>query len=122
MTTQGWDPPQIPVLLQILLQKTREGKLKWQQTVDEHTFLAAQPDERVIEISAVFGGVREWEDRRVRDVTINFVVRDADGNPLVEHFAIGDNTLEYELYKSAERVARRVDEEVARLIEWANSV
>lgn len=122
MTPETNDTPKLSLLLQTLLRKTREGKLQWQQTVDEHTFLAGQPDDRVLEISAKFGGVREWEERLMRDVVVNFIVRDGDGNPIVEHSAVGDNTLEFDLYKSAERVARRVDQEVEKLIEWANSV
>ena len=65
--------PDYGAIFQALLQKTREGKLAWQETADAHTFVAAVRGERTFEISLVFDDFRDIVQ------AVHLVVRDSEG-------------------------------------------
>jgi hypothetical protein len=97
-------------IINALVKKTKEGKLRWQETAQERTFLAAVKGQRTFEIS------QDWVDTTER---IRLVIRDVDGRPFVEQvFNITGPRLDAianevrNLYECAKRIALDVDEKV----------
>jgi hypothetical protein len=92
--------PSYDAMIRALLERTREGKLEWNETADEDAFLAAVKGQRTFEIRTEGGRG-----------PVQLVVRDAEGKvylttpPSVSNDAIS-------LYRVARRLALRVDERV----------
>ena len=95
--------PDYTGLLDALLAKTRAGKITWQETADEDTFLAAVHGRQTFEIS------------RHGDFAV-LTVRDRDGKLL---FRTSQTSLDAanELWRLARRIAMRVDEKIDSALE-----
>ena len=101
-------------VIQLLLEKSSEGKLNWRQTADEHTFITAVGETQTAEVG-------RWDDGYV------LVIRDESGRRLLDLEELAPHATEtgdprlilrYELerlYRMTSRSARDVvgDEEAA---------
>ncbi|OHB68748.1 MAG: hypothetical protein A2V70_01795 [Planctomycetes bacterium RBG_13_63_9] len=89
--------PDYNVLLQALIDKTKAGKLRWEETADEDTFVAAVKGQRTFEVSG-------------KDAP-QFVVavRDEEGKVF---FQTPASSMARELFLLARRVALHVDEKI----------
>ena len=82
-----------------MVEKTKAGKLDWQPTAEEGTFLAAVRGEKTFQIS---------EEGKFSRVLL--VVGDKDGRPIIR--ANSRSSLARELYLTSGRIALRIDENV----------
>jgi hypothetical protein len=102
--------PNYDLLLQALIEKTRAGKLRWQETAEENTYLAAVKGERTFQVHSNDQG-------SVQVLT----VRDGDGSVAIK-YVTGNNPTFSELHQLARRVALRVDEKIDSTLELLNSL
>lgn len=123
MTTIDFqNPPGYDELLYTLIEKTRQGKLEWQETAEEDRFLAAVKGVQTYDISAEFGGDRESEGRVVQDVQVRLTVRDREGRIFLDIRESGQDSAAYELFEVARRVAMRIDERIDQTVELLKSL
>ena len=97
--------PQYDAVVEALLEKTREGKLTWQETADPDTFLAAVKGKQTFEIR------QDSEE----PVLIDLVVRDGGGNVSFNVSFDTRHSLDSpaeDLFALAKRLATRVDEKI----------
>ena len=103
--------PNVEVLVEKLIEKTREGKLGWEQTAADDVFIAAVKGVQSFQIR------REAVEPFSGPFRFTLVVKDRDGNAAIEHSeapiktAYGAGPLE-QLFLIAKRVACRVDEKI----------
>lgn len=109
--------PDYETVLQALLEKTKQGKVAWQETAKEDTFVAAAKGEQTFEItyidpSRTAGGVVIGAGAPYAVLT----VKDREGKLLFETPSDGLATA-LELFRAARRVALRVDEKIESTLE-----
>ena len=99
---------QVEKLVQKLTGLTQEGKVLWEQTVDERTFLAS--------VASVVISVRELPPYDAPDY--QFTIRNAEGRVLDEAIARGGDewTRLRGLYEMARRQALHVDEALSDIL------
>lgn len=117
MTTDLNATPDYDALVQALVQKTKAGRLVWEETADENAFLASVKGERTFEISlklfsrdprlAVFEGALGDKSGPISRAVL--VVRDGNGKVLLE---TPPSSLTSDLHGLARRIARHVDENI----------
>jgi hypothetical protein len=107
--------PDYNTLLQTLLQKTREGKLVWQETADASTFLAAVRGERTFEINLVVSDASDYVQG------VRLLVRDSEGKLLFD-VSMPHRAPASSLYDLAKRIATRVDEKIDSTMELLGSL
>ena len=105
--------PDYDALLQTLLQKSREGKLVWQETADPASFIAAARGERTFEIS------------RSGD-SFDLTVCDSQGRQILRMSAATHNVVYFDsvrdLYQLAKRIATHLDEKIDSTMELLGSL
>jgi hypothetical protein len=90
-------------IIETLLEKTKEGKLRWQETAEEGTYLAAVKGQRTFAISL------DWN---ATSGPIRLVVRDVEGKAFLDARFSYANPIARELYDLAGRIALNLDEKV----------
>ena len=103
MTVDRNKAPDYQKLFQTLLNKTEAGKLRWEETASEDTFLAAVKGQQSFELRPVPGSA-----------SIHLTVRDAAGKVL---FEVNEGGAGRELYKFARRLALRIDDKLENSLE-----
>jgi hypothetical protein len=130
--------PDYEKIIDALIEKTKQGKLRWHETADEHTFLAAVKGQRTFAISQVGAeeesgstSITPWDDATER---FQLVIRDVDGQAFVEKTfrvappgSIGSSGSEStysetadkakDLYETVRRVVLNVDEKVDETVQ-----
>jgi hypothetical protein len=123
--------PDYEKIIDILVEKTKEGKLLWHETAEERTFLAAVKGQRTFQISQVGGeesgstSTADWDDATER---FQLVIRDVDGRAFVEKtFRVGPPGSESadseaadkarSLYELVRRVALDLDEKIDETVQ-----
>jgi hypothetical protein len=111
--------PDYEKIIDALIDKTKEGKLQWQETADERTFLAAVRGERTFQIS------QDWEDALER---FQLVIRDADGRAFVDKLfyiarpvSAAANKAR-NLYELVRRISLNLDEKVDETVQLLNGL
>lgn len=100
--------------VQALLEKTREGKLRWEETADEDAFLVSIRGEQTVEI-------RSAPSILVNDNRYEVVVRDREGKVLFDFSALQRSTAA-SLYQQAKRIASRIDEKLDSSLQLVKSL
>lgn len=133
--------PEYDALFETLLEKTRDGKLVWQETAHEKTFVAAVKGVQTFEITGalkvpnrqatILGTkvppsqaeqepVSEIRQLRGRDdfltEAVALVVRDSQGNRLFQT-PLNESPAARELFRIARRMATRIDEKIEASLE-----
>ncbi len=103
--------PDFDVLIEMLLVKTRSGKLDWQPTAGEDTYVAAVKGQRTFEISKEerLQNVMMGAGVASRHPMCTMKVRGPDGELLIE---TTPSNLSDQLFEVARRLALRVDENI----------
>ena len=105
MSTETEQKPRVDLLLNELVEKTRAGKLRWQDTAAENTFLAAVRGLYTYEVSSNDQG--SVQVLRVRDDKGRVVVKVVrGGDPLID-----------ELHSLARNVALGTDERIEEALD-----
>ncbi len=115
MTADFNATPDYDGLLQALLEKTKAGRLVWQETADEKAFLASVKGQRTFEIilkpfpeDSLAAELMGHEKGVLIDQAV-LVVRDANGKVLLE---TPPSRLTSDLHDLARRIATHVDESI----------
>jgi hypothetical protein len=110
--------PEFDVLIEALAKKTREGKLRWEETAEENKYLAAVKGIQTFEISHR-SYMTEWSQPDTVEET-RLIVRGEDGRVLLDHTT--DYLVAYNLFKLAQRVAMRVDDRIDASLQLLNGL
>ncbi len=106
--------PDYDKIIDALVEKTKQGKLRWQDTAEESTYLAAVKGQRTFEISC---------DSDASPPQIRLVIRDVDGKAFLDigspyHSPTGLATSKLkELYELAGRIALNLDEKADETVQ-----
>lgn len=115
--------PDFSALFEKLLEKTVAGKLEWQETAVEDTFLAAAKGIQTFEIALVdqalkFGAFSA--SGKTKAVVLK--VKDKDGKLVLKHVERVQDSPAFDLFQVARRVAMRVDEKIESSLEVLESL
>ena len=96
--------PDYMAVIGMLLEATKAGKLDWQETADDNTFITAVKGEQIFEI-------REFEDRSDDSRYVYLRVQDHEGNELymTPRFYAGEAV---QLFELSRRLAKKLDEKI----------
>ena len=111
-------------VLQALIEKTEDGKIQWQETADEKTFLAAVKGELTFEITLNTNVVRFDVEKQKAFPAGSLTILTAN-NPEGKLFFQTPKKLSLhadELYELARRIATRVDEKIDSTLELLNQL
>ncbi len=93
------DDQKFNLVLDKLLEKTKEGKLEWETTANRKTFLAVLQDSAI----SINHSYRDANDVFDASSLYTFDFRNADGK-VVESIAVFDSTEDNEKYKKASQI------------------
>jgi len=103
-------------LMDLLIQRTKEGKVNWQQSVAEAEFIVYFKERSL----TIFTGV----DQQSNEDFVAFVLRDKNGKE-IDRFWVDQGDLDYQemqaLYLSARRTALDIDKTIRALTEELKS-
>lgn len=109
--------PDYTRFLDTLFKKTKEGKLNWQETAREDTFIAAVKGQQTFEICKV----TDWVPDQGEGDAVVVTVKDSKGKVLFrtpeEYLASA-----WALYELAQRVGQRVDERLQTTVQLLNTL
>ena len=113
MATDFERPPNYDALIVALIEKTKDGKLDWQETANPDLFIAAVKGKQTFEVDSISNG--------------SYVVlraKDEEGKQLFqtpsEPVALGGDLIK--LYSVAQRVAMHLDERVGSSIDLVRTL
>jgi hypothetical protein len=127
--------PQYQELIEALIEKTREGKINWEETAQPNTYIAAVKGERTFEIAGKLGqfatvhtggiagdgyrGKVPLEGGMVEKTIYRLTVKDKDGKEVLStpDYSINSIDSARKLYELAKRLAERVDERIDTTLE-----
>lgn len=101
--------PDYDALFDALVEKTKAGKLDWQETAEEGTFVAAVRGEKTFRVTQIADGAM-----------IVLEVVNTDGKVLVNAFS--PSPAAKELYSLARRIALRLDENIDAAMQLLDSL
>ena len=111
------EPDYSPFLV-ALIEKTKEGKLHWQETAREDTFIAAVKGQQTFEVSKV---ADFDEETREGYSFVMVTVKDSNGKVLLR---TPESSLPgaWSLYELAKRLGQRVDERLQTSVQLLNTL
>jgi hypothetical protein len=116
--------PNYELVIEKLLEKTREGKIDWQPTADDDCFVAAVKGVQTYEIKRIMGRTTVYlgAGPPERDVLVSLVVKDGNGREVFDVHERGLDTPAYDLFEAARRVATRIDKHIDESLQLLNSL
>ena len=114
--------PNYEILVEKLIEKSLAGKLKWQETAEDDTFVTAVKGRQTFHVSAQFGGLHLRDNEVEQDVVTKLEVHGFEGKIIIDFRETGQSSSLFELFSVAKRVALRIDERIDESLELLNSL
>ena len=109
MSTNHGSKPDYDALLEVLVEKTKAGKLDWQQTASEGTFIAAVKGQKTFRVTEIANG---------ESIVLEMV--DTDGQLQLDN--IFESPAAKELHSLARHIALRFDENIDAAVQLLDSL
>lgn len=113
-------PPNYDVLANVLIDKTRNGKIRWRETALEDTYVAAVRGLQTYRIALNPDG--DLAGRTDQPDLVHLVVKDEFGSEFLDYQECGRDTLLYELFEEAQQTASPIQERIGKSVDLLNTL